>query len=71
MTKIEVKLNKGSEDLFITTASGYTISKEQFTIVDDEDPYIESLLYNREDLDIREYQENFTDNNIKNEIFKE
>jgi hypothetical protein len=53
MAKIEVKLEKDSTRQFLTTASGFTIEKENWNVVEDTDREINSYLMSREDILIR------------------
>ncbi len=71
MTKLNLKLKNNSEKEFLTTQSGKTITRE-FQVFDDEDKEIEHMLFNRDDLDVIEYNENIQDNfDSEQEIFKE
>ena len=57
MTLIKIKLNENSVKDFLTTQSGYTITKEDFCVVDDNDVTIHSYIINRDDLIIEDFKE--------------
>ena len=54
MVKIQIKLNENSNTQVLTTPSGYSITKEEFVEVEDNDTYIQNYLLNRDDIIMKE-----------------
>jgi len=67
MTNIKVKLHKDSIRLHLTTPSGYTIDKEHWEEVNDEDITIKTYFMNRDDILIQDKIESVSDDAQKSE----
>lgn len=74
MAKLKLKLKQNSVKDFLVTQSGITITKHDFTVVDDENKDISYILETRNDLMFSPFNETFKTNdesNIKQETFVE
>lgn len=65
MGKIKLKLNEKSDKKFLTTRSGYVITKENETLVDDNDAEIQTILHNRKDIEMHPVKEINKRENVK------
>ena len=73
MAKILIKLKKDSIKQFLTTSSGYTITKDEFAEVDDKDPNIHAYIINRDDIEIADLEEKqkINEGSVKNTLKEE
>ena len=70
MVMINIKLKEDSTRQFLTTPSGYTITKDEFVEVDDEDKTIHAYIINRRHIIMKEVTEEAKIEEPKEEIIE-